>query len=107
MSGGGTGLMSGGGLSIGSIGRGKSGFGFCGCSIMTPNSCNVEADPVNLIPALAAPSAPPADDPFRGHGRSLHVQADRPHQRERVAVLDHSGTHAIVEDHLSVFQPSI
>jgi hypothetical protein len=34
MSGGGTGLMSGGGLSTGSIGRGKSGFGFGGCSIM-------------------------------------------------------------------------
>jgi hypothetical protein len=34
MSGGGTDLMSGGGLSIGSIGRGKSGFGFGGCSIM-------------------------------------------------------------------------
>jgi hypothetical protein len=36
MSGGGTGLMSGGGESIGSIGRGKSGVGFCGFSMDMP-----------------------------------------------------------------------
>ena len=33
MSGGGTGLMSGGGESMGSIGLGKSGFGVGGCSM--------------------------------------------------------------------------
>ena len=38
MSGGGTGLMSGGGESMGSIGRGKSGFGFGGCSMLIPEA---------------------------------------------------------------------
>ena len=50
MSGGGTGLMSGGGESIGSIGRGKSGFG--GCSMLILDAmCN---NPARVGPAAGA-----------------------------------------------------
>ena len=74
MSGGGTGLMSGGGLSMGSIGRGTSGIGFGGCSMLMPDALQ------------------------------LHVQADGAHERQRIAVLDDARTHAVVEDHLPVLQ---
>lgn len=76
MSGGGTGLMSGGGLSIGSGGRGKSGGD--GCSIMQPSL---------QLPSLLS-----------------DVEADCAHEREGVAVLDHSGPHPVVEHHPAVFQ---
>ena len=32
----------------------------------------------------------------------LHLQSDRTHERQCIAVLDHSRAHAVVEDHFAV-----
>ena len=41
------------------------------------------------------------------HGRplQLHVQPNRPHERERIAVLDHARTHTVIENHRSALEP--
>src|SRR5258708_22325191 len=35
----------------------------------------------------------------------LHLEADRAHQRKRVAVLDHAWPHSIVERHPAILEP--
>jgi hypothetical protein len=53
--------MSGGGVSTGSTGRGQSGSGFGGCSIMADHVCNVGADP--------------RGDPGGHMSRPLHIES--------------------------------
>jgi hypothetical protein len=94
--------MSGGGESMGSIGLGKSGFGVGGCSMamlqVVQHSCLdrlSHQSSVSVVSHRLRLKLPTV----------LNVQADRAHQLERIAVFDDARTHAVVEDHLSVFQP--
>ena len=112
MSGGGIGLISGGGVSIGSGGGESIGFtgpwksGIGGCSIMS--DAGATTVPIAYgragIGARVGDAPIPNPDATQKKSRRLHIQPDRAHQLEGIAALDHAGAHAIVEDHLSVFE---
>src|SRR3954468_1944338 len=102
MSGGGTGLMSGGGESMGSIGRGNSvGVGVpCGCSMPMPRLLQQACLEFQISEFRFQITN------FRLRiSERLTVEADGAHQGERVAVLADTGSHPVIEDHFAVLEP--
>src|SRR5215831_19180866 len=107
MSGGGTGLMSGGGLSMGSGGRGI--VGLDGCSIMSSSVCKTLACGGRHVGRPLRTAARMGSDKGTRVGadprvRPSHIQTDRAHQRQRVAVLDDARAQAVVERHAAVLE---